>query len=63
MSLEEKKQFDIRVRYRQPTEKGIIHIKKEGACIIFEKEQRGIASGQFAAWYLGDELIGSGVIL
>ena len=30
--------------------------------IIFDEEQRGITSGQFAAWYEGDELIGSGVI-
>jgi tRNA-specific 2-thiouridylase len=30
--------------------------------IIFDKNQRGIAPGQFAAWYQGDEVIGSGVI-
>jgi len=30
--------------------------------IIFESEQRGIAPGQFAAWYDDDEVIGSGVI-
>jgi tRNA-specific 2-thiouridylase len=30
--------------------------------IIFEKLQRGIAPGQFAAWYEGDEVMGSGVI-
>jgi tRNA-specific 2-thiouridylase len=37
-------------------------MKVEGAYFIFENEQRGITSGQFAAWYLADELIGSGVI-
>jgi len=58
----DKKDFDIRIRYRQPLEKGTIHMKEEGAYILFEKEQRGITSGQFAAWYLNDELIGSGVI-
>ncbi len=58
----EKKEFDIRIRYRQPLEKGTIHMKEEGAYFLFEKEQRGITSGQFAAWYLGEELIGSGVI-
>lgn len=58
----EKKAFDIRIRYRQPLEKGTIHLKEEGAYFLFENEQRGITSGQFAAWYQGDELIGSGVI-
>ena len=58
----EKREFDIRIRYRQPLEKGIIHMKEDGAWFIFENEQRGITSGQFAAWYLNDELIGSGVI-
>ncbi len=58
----EKRKYDIRIRYRQPLEKGIIHLKEEGAYFIFENEQRGITPGQFAAWYTGDELIGSGVI-
>jgi tRNA-specific 2-thiouridylase len=30
--------------------------------VIFDHLQRGIAPGQFAAWYHDDELIGSGVI-
>ena len=58
----EKREFDIRIRYRQPLEKGTIHLKDEEAYFIFDNEQRGITSGQFAAWYTGEELIGSGVI-
>jgi tRNA-specific 2-thiouridylase len=58
----EKRQFDIRIRYRQPLEKGTIYLKDDGAWFLFDDEQRGITSGQFAAWYSGDELIGSGVI-
>ena len=58
----EKRDYDIRIRYRQPLEKGTIHLKEDGAWFIFENEQRGITSGQFAAWYNGNELIGSGVI-
>ncbi len=58
----DEKEFDIRIRYRQPLEKGKVYMKEEGAYILFENEQRGITSGQFAAWYLDDELIGSGVI-
>jgi len=62
MRIDEKRDFEIRIRYRQPLEKGYIHLRLDGAWFIFENEQRGITSGQFAAWYLGDELIGSGVI-
>ena len=56
------KEFLVRIRYRQYLCKAILHRKKEGIYIVFEKMQRGITSGQFAAWYLKDELIGSGVI-
>jgi tRNA-specific 2-thiouridylase len=62
MKIGEKREFDIRIRYRQPLEKGMIHLKEDGAWFIFENEQRGITPGQFAAWYNEDELLGSGVI-
>ena len=58
----QEREFLVRIRYRQPLEKGVIIMKPEGAYILFNVEQRGITSGQFAAWYLEDELIGSGVI-
>ena len=58
----ESKEYDIRIRYRQPLEKGTLIRRKEGLFIIFERKQKGIAAGQFAAWYNGEELIGSGVI-
>jgi tRNA-specific 2-thiouridylase len=54
--------FDIRIRYRQPLEKGSLIKTKEGLYLVFDRKQKGIAPGQFAAWYLGEELIGSGVI-
>ncbi|MFP4526512.1 MAG: tRNA 2-thiouridine(34) synthase MnmA [Bacteroidales bacterium] len=57
-----KRTFDIRIRYRQNLQKGIIERKEEGIYITFEKAQRGVTPGQFAAWYNDDELIGSGVI-
>lgn len=56
------KRFSIRIRYRQSLQKGTLHIMKEASYIVFDKPQRGITSGQFAAWYEGDEVIGSGVI-
>ncbi|NQU84568.1 MAG: tRNA 2-thiouridine(34) synthase MnmA [Mariniphaga sp.] len=62
MNVGDKLEYDIRIRYRQPLEKGTIHINEDGAYILFKNEQRGITSGQFAAWYDGKELIGSGVI-
>lgn len=55
-------QMDVRIRYRQPLQKATLVRKQDGLYILFEELQRGITPGQFAAWYLGDELIGSGVI-
>jgi len=58
----QKHDFDIRIRYRQPLEKGTLHLREDGAWFLFKNEQRGITSGQFVAWYSGEELVGSGVI-
>ncbi len=52
----------VRIRYRQPLQKATLYCKDEGIYIVFNDPQRGITAGQFAAWYNGDELIGSGVI-
>jgi tRNA-specific 2-thiouridylase len=61
-SLEKGISCSIRIRYRQALQEGTL-IQKEGVLyILFEKPQRGITPGQFAAWYLNDELIGSGII-
>ncbi len=51
-----------RIRYRQPLQKAEIFRVQEGILLIFNKKQMAISSGQFAAWYKGKELIGSGVI-
>ena len=51
-----------RIRYRQPLQKAILHQYDAGMYIIFDELQSAITEGQFVAWYLGDELIGSGVI-
>ena len=56
------RRYDLRIRYRQPLEKATMYQREDGIYILFDQEQRGITSGQFAAWYDGDELIGSGVI-
>ncbi|MDR2912538.1 MAG: tRNA 2-thiouridine(34) synthase MnmA [Alistipes sp.] len=57
--------FSFRIRYRQPLQGGVLLRPKtldSDAYIVFDTPQRGITAGQFAAWYDGDELIGSGVI-
>jgi tRNA-specific 2-thiouridylase len=56
------RQLLTRVRYRQPLQESTLYMRNEGLHIIFDRRQRGITSGQFAAWHDGDELIGSGVI-
>lgn len=52
----------VRIRYRQPLQKAMLYCKDEGIYIVFNEPQRGITAGQFASWYDGEELIGSGVI-
>ncbi len=58
----ESKEYMVRIRYRQPLEKATLIKKEEGLYIVFERKQKGVAAGQFSAWYEGEELIGSGVI-
>ena len=54
--------FSVRIRYRQPLQEATLFVRDQGAYILFDTPQRGITPGQFAAWYDGDELVGSGVI-
>jgi len=51
-----------RIRYRQPLEKAILHKVSSGLYVEFKNKQSAITEGQFVAWYLEDELVGSGVI-
>jgi len=62
MAEGESREYMVRIRYRQNLQKARLYRRQEGMYIIFNKLQRGIAPGQFAAWYDGDEVIGSGVI-
>jgi tRNA-specific 2-thiouridylase len=54
--------FQVRIRYRQALQSARLYYRENGMYIIFDIPQRGIAPGQFAAWYTADEVIGSGVI-
>lgn len=51
-----------RIRYRQPLEDATLYQFEEGFFIEFDEPQSAIAEGQFASWYQGEELLGSGVI-
>jgi tRNA-specific 2-thiouridylase len=62
MNIGEERTYMTRIRYRQALTQATLYLRTEGLFLIFEQEQRGITPGQFAAWYDGEELIGSGVI-
>jgi len=51
-----------RIRYRQPLQKATLYKIASGLYVDFEEKQAAITEGQFVAWYLGKELVGSGVI-
>tara|TARA_B110000444_G_C18851994_1_gene606546 strand:+ start:6855 stop:8036 length:1182 start_codon:yes stop_codon:yes gene_type:complete len=52
-----------RIRYRQPLFSANILQKKDYLYVYFDKEQSAVTPGQFIAWYINNELVGSGVIL
>lgn len=58
----ESMQVMVRIRYRQELQKATLHKFQSGLYVSFDARQSAITEGQFAAWYLNDELIGSGVI-
>jgi tRNA-specific 2-thiouridylase len=51
-----------RIRYRQPLQKATLHQFENEMYVAFEEPQSAITEGQFVAWYLNEELVGSGVI-
>lgn len=58
----ERRRYDVRIRYRQALQRAELVSRADGLYIIFDEAQRGVAAGQFAAWYDGEVLAGSGVI-
>ena len=51
-----------RIRYRQNLQSATLLKTSSGLFVEFQKSQFAITPGQFVAWYLKDELLGSGVI-
>ncbi|MFC2633860.1 MAG: tRNA 2-thiouridine(34) synthase MnmA [Capnocytophaga granulosa] len=62
LSLHQSIEAMVRIRYRQPLQKATLYLNDSGLYIDFITPQSAITSGQFAAWYIEDELIGSGEI-
>ena len=62
MQVGEHRRYQVRIRYRQPLQGAELICREEGLYTLFDEPQRGIAAGQFAAWYDGEVLVGSGVI-
>ena len=56
------RRYRVRIRYRQPLQDATVIMRENGLYILFDTPQRGITPGQFAVWYDGDEMVGSGVI-
>ena len=62
LNVGETKNVMARIRYRQPLQKATLHQFESGMYVQFENPQSAITEGQFVAWYMDDELQGSGVI-
>ncbi|EZH71683.1 thiouridylase [Aquimarina atlantica] len=62
LMIDEELEVMARIRYRQPLEKAILYRVDSGVYVVFENDQSAITEGQFVAWYIEDELVGSGVI-
>ncbi|WP_299395240.1 tRNA 2-thiouridine(34) synthase MnmA [uncultured Gelidibacter sp.] len=62
LELDQTMEVNARIRYRQPLQKATLHQLENGLYVVFEELQSAITEGQFVAWYLDDELVGSGVI-
>lgn len=62
LKIGETMQVMARIRYRQTLQKAILYQFESGLYVAFEEPQSAITEGQFVAWNIGDELVGSGVI-
>lgn len=51
-----------RIRYRQALQEATLYKFPTGLYVQFKEPQSAITEGQFVAWNIGEELVGSGVI-
>jgi tRNA-uridine 2-sulfurtransferase len=59
----ENKKISARIRYRQPLVGCEFVMQDVELAVHFDTPQRAVAPGQFVAFYSGEELLGSGVIV
>tara|TARA_R110002049_G_scaffold272563_2_gene450131 strand:- start:2968 stop:4155 length:1188 start_codon:yes stop_codon:yes gene_type:complete len=62
LQADEKMYVKARIRYRQELQDATLHKVDGGLYVEFNDFQSAITEGQFVAWYINDELLGSGVI-
>lgn len=62
LEVDGKMEVMARIRYRQPLQKATLYKVDSGLYVDFQEKQSAITEGQFVAWYVGEELVGSGVI-
>jgi tRNA-specific 2-thiouridylase len=61
MTLDNGEQMEVMARI-QTLQAATLHQFENGMYVSFKEHQSAITEGQFAAWYIEDELVGSGVI-
>ena len=71
MAAGEERRCRCRIRYRQELQDAVLLMRPGGLFVVFDKPQRSITPGQFAAFYAlpdpsdkwdAPELLGSGII-
>jgi len=62
LEIGEQMQVKARIRYRQALVNATLYQFKAGLYVEFQEKQSAITAGQFVAWYIEEELVGSGVI-
>jgi len=62
MNHGESRDYLVRIRYRQKLFGAKIEQTSKGLKILSNEPMKSVAPGQFASWYDGDELVGSGII-
>jgi tRNA-uridine 2-sulfurtransferase len=62
IGIGKKLKVKCRTRYKQPLQIATLYLVNNGVYIIYDKPQIAITEGQYAVWYIKEEIIGSGRI-